>query len=453
MVYAVAILLVSLLTSVGLLAIWAATSRAHWFWRTMLFLAALTPLLLIPAYEPFLAFVIQGAVVAAGIQLVKWRAARKRSEPFFRTRFSLRTILLAMVPVAVLVAVSVQIYEANDFNGIGAVQIGGVAGLASLLGFWMASGRLRLGWRIIIGAALAIGFTLSLQWNEWFVDQMVMFDFESSYAQADWQKIPYWIDRAVALVWLSVVMMSVIFIAIVCQLVDTSGPGRRFKLSLGIGVGLLLLVPSMIAFGLVIKKPPIPQYQLPEPNGYDDFLAATQILPARATVRSGNFDPDIDSLDVVRMAIEEVKPGVDRVRVGLAKSIWKPLDYTTAGNIDTHDSSRKIGAGFIAIGKLAERENDYSTAASEYLTIMQFATRYARGGTIVDFLLGAPWLTMACENLFEIRNSVSAEDQLKLVKHLAGIEMQIEPLEDIVYRDKAWSAHVFGWTVHLQQGV
>ncbi len=97
MVYAVAILLVSSLTSVSLLAIFAATSRLHWFWRTMLFLGALAPLLLIPAYEPFIAFVLQGAMIAVGVQLVNWRAARKRGEPFVKSRFSLRTVLLAMV--------------------------------------------------------------------------------------------------------------------------------------------------------------------------------------------------------------------------------------------------------------------------------------------------------------------------------------------------------------------
>lgn len=50
MAYAVAILLISALTTVGLLALWAATSTAHWFWRTMGFLAAISPVLLIPAY-------------------------------------------------------------------------------------------------------------------------------------------------------------------------------------------------------------------------------------------------------------------------------------------------------------------------------------------------------------------------------------------------------------------
>ena len=146
MVYAVAILLISALTTVGLIATWAATSPGNWFWRTMAFLGAMSPLLLIPAYEPFVAFVIQGAVVAAGAQLARWRQARRSGEAYFESRFSVRTILLAMVPMAVLTAAGVQLIEDKELNWIGSVRIGIAAGVISLLGLWIATGRISLGW-------------------------------------------------------------------------------------------------------------------------------------------------------------------------------------------------------------------------------------------------------------------------------------------------------------------
>jgi hypothetical protein len=73
MVYAVAILLISALTTVSLFAVWAATSPGNWFWRTMALLGAMSPLLLIGAYEPFVAFVIQGAVTTvSNLRLSKY---------------------------------------------------------------------------------------------------------------------------------------------------------------------------------------------------------------------------------------------------------------------------------------------------------------------------------------------------------------------------------------------
>jgi hypothetical protein len=44
MVYAVAIFLTLVLTTVGFIAVWAATSPGNWFWRTMAFLGAMSPL-------------------------------------------------------------------------------------------------------------------------------------------------------------------------------------------------------------------------------------------------------------------------------------------------------------------------------------------------------------------------------------------------------------------------
>jgi len=68
-------------------------------------------------------------------------------------------------------------------------------------------------------------------------------------------------------------------------------------------------------------------------------------------------------------------------------------------------------------------------------------------------LTGTAWLGIACEHLFDIRKSIPADDQLRLVIQLVEIEKKIESLETIIYRDRVWSIHVFGWTGHLQHGL
>jgi hypothetical protein len=453
MVYAVAILLVSSLTSVGLLAIWAAASRSHWFWRTMLLLGALAPLLLIPAYEPFIAFVLQGLVIAACVQLARWRAARKRGEPFFHSRFFLRTVLLAMVPVAVLVAVVVRLLEAKDVEWIPATQIGFVAGLTSLLGHWLARGELRLRWRAIIGAAFAIGFTIILQWNEWFVSQLGSFDFESDYN--NWQLIPFWKNIYVAIFWLIIVVLVALSTALVLWLLTSHNKLQPSNLrafataTLGL-ISCLLLAPCFLAFCLLINKLPIPHHELPVPNGYDDFLTATQIVPMRVIVFSNNFDPDTTSLHVIRKGIEEVQPAIDRYRIGLSKRYWKPQDYNSF-SIESFNGFRNIGRGIRAVGKLAEREKDYSLAAKKYLELILLGHSIHRGGVLIDFLVGMPYTRMGSEALFHIRENVPLEDFAGIVTELAKIEDQIEPFENLNYRDRVHTESAFGWQIHLQQ--
>ncbi len=87
----VVVLLATSFTCVGLLAVWAATSPRHWFVRTFVFLAALSPLLLTPAYEPIVAFAIQGLVVACGVRIrnrCAQDASKKRSRQALKSRSS-----------------------------------------------------------------------------------------------------------------------------------------------------------------------------------------------------------------------------------------------------------------------------------------------------------------------------------------------------------------------------
>jgi hypothetical protein len=88
MAYAVAILLVSALTTVGLLTLWAATSTAHWFWRTMGFLAAISSVLAIPAYDVFLVFAIQTSTRMSkeDFAIVSSMSAKNTRHPFFWRR-------------------------------------------------------------------------------------------------------------------------------------------------------------------------------------------------------------------------------------------------------------------------------------------------------------------------------------------------------------------------------
>ena len=59
------VLLATSFTCVGLLSLWAAGRRGIGSCAAV-FLAVLSPLLLLPAYEPFVAFALQGTVVACG---------------------------------------------------------------------------------------------------------------------------------------------------------------------------------------------------------------------------------------------------------------------------------------------------------------------------------------------------------------------------------------------------
>jgi hypothetical protein len=129
-------LLVTSFTCVGLVALWAATAPRHWFLRTAVVLAVLSPLLAVPAYEPFLVFAIQACVIVAGVKLRPWAqrfalkyvpkvqlkpAERSRPRPL---RFALRMLLYATPAVAVLALLLPLLFpESYDLRPIFAVLI------------------------------------------------------------------------------------------------------------------------------------------------------------------------------------------------------------------------------------------------------------------------------------------------------------------------------------------
>jgi hypothetical protein len=70
-----AVLLVTSFTCVGLVALWAATSPRHWFFRAAALVAAHLPLALVPAYDPLVVFAVQSIIVVAGVLVYRWRQA------------------------------------------------------------------------------------------------------------------------------------------------------------------------------------------------------------------------------------------------------------------------------------------------------------------------------------------------------------------------------------------
>src|SRR5690242_19376387 len=108
-----ALLLVTSFTVAGWLTLWAAFSRIHWFARTLVILTCLAPLLAAAAYEAFVAFALQCALIVLAIQFGRWWTIRKlltATQPINANtenagptswRFSIMTLLQVTVLVAV----------------------------------------------------------------------------------------------------------------------------------------------------------------------------------------------------------------------------------------------------------------------------------------------------------------------------------------------------------------
>jgi hypothetical protein len=65
----------------GIVALWAAASRRHWFVRTAVLVAVITAPLLIPAHEVVIGAAVESLIVILGVKLAgHWRHRRERMD-------------------------------------------------------------------------------------------------------------------------------------------------------------------------------------------------------------------------------------------------------------------------------------------------------------------------------------------------------------------------------------
>src|SRR5882724_7820090 len=114
--HAVCLILVSTAAMEALVAIWAATSRVHWFWRAFVVWVGIAVLLPIRAFQPALVFTITSPLTVAIISAIRLRArpqldqAAGTSQPLPTIfRFAILDLLLAMAIIGLFLTLLINL--------------------------------------------------------------------------------------------------------------------------------------------------------------------------------------------------------------------------------------------------------------------------------------------------------------------------------------------------------
>jgi hypothetical protein len=186
-----------------------------------------------------------------------------------------------------------------------------------------------------------------------------------------------------------------------------------------------------------LLPPPTPLIEpLPHPNGYDDLVAAGQMVSDEL--------PDLKTATVEALAgfVVRNRAALDRARLGLTRQCRVPTEYSL-DYLDRHDdydlsAARRIAGVLGAEGRLAELENHAAEAATNYLTVMKLGVELDRGGVLIDALVA-----IACESLGTklLANEVpklTAEQSHALARNVEDLEATREPMEKIVEHEHAF---------------
>jgi hypothetical protein len=476
------VLLVTSFTSIGLLALWAATSTRHWLLRTAVVLVVLSPLLLIPAYEPWIVFALQACMIVSGVQLWRWRTARRDREdivcengvrPNGPFRFSLRT-LLAIVPlVAVLTAIATRIVanlpEQNG-NAWTTIAVNGIgSGCAVLLGAWIFAGKRRwTGWTVAF--LLCLGLSAVMAWLDCFFWSVTGFPSWPPDPQGfvailgpTFKTHPVWawfvlVPTMVGVTWL---VIYVWFAGLgATSLAGESGITRfrnqarliMARCVFGLMLAILVFPPAFVAWKLLHPQP-LPNITPVQPNGLDDIVAAAQVFE-----KSVILNADSGSIPEEQLATEIAKQAeaYARLRLGLSRecqvSVWPQNGDLMAALDSSMNNTMPIRSAARALmheADLARLQGRYSDASEAAIDNIRLGQAIIQDGLLLDYLVGIAIEGIGDQSLYQTLHHLDADQCREAIAALIDVERRREPLDAVMHRDRVWEEHAYGWYDHF----
>jgi hypothetical protein len=199
-----------------------------------------------------------------------------------------------------------------------------------------------------------------------------------------------------------------------------------------------LAVVALVAGLLLAPRKPPQAPPLPNPNGYDDFLAAAKLsAPTLGDYRT------MEARDL-RVLVLVNAEALRKLREGLNRECRVPA--VDAGNAFPDRSSqlqqfrnltRNLTFALAAEGRLAEMESRTNDAARSYLDLVRFGHEFARGGLVVDTSLGIASEGVGLPSLQGLVRNLPAGECRQLAQALEAIDVRAEPLTEVLLREEA----------------
>ncbi len=450
--------------------------------RSAVVLLVLSPLLLIPAYEPWIIFALQTCVVVTGVQI--WRRStaandhslgelpgnHSKANRGFVPRFSLRTLFAITALVAVLTAIVTRIvtnWPQQSVESWTTIVLNGMCGgCAVLLGAWLlASERKRIAWPAALLACMGLAaimarfdwLVLSVQshqnWPPRTQDFFIGVASEKPLARLWFAVVP----TVTVVTWL---MVSVWLAAISMPAMNDEPTGserqrrapRRIIARCLFGLLLIVLaIPPTLIVSKLLHVPPIPNIVVPQPNGFDDIMAA-----GKAFHKSAILTIEPGATEELATEIAAYDSAYRQLRLGLSREVQAP---TWTGN-DGQITARKLlldqllaaysaAHGLMRKAELAQRQNRFGDAAAIAIETIQLGQAVTRGGVSPDCPIGLTIEGLGDKRLYQASPQLDAYECRETAVALVEIDHGRESSDDARQRGRDWCTLAASWLVRF----
>ena len=207
---------------------------------------------------------------------------------------------------------------------------------------------------------------------------------------------------------------------------------------------LILAAPFLFFLGLLLfwtAQPLPPIASLPNPNGYDDLVKAGKMVTADV----GDYDK-IDEAQLRELVATNAE-ALQLLRAGLSNQCRVPAQQFSQTNMENHLNElagfKKLAQVLAAEGRLAKMEGYPSEAARSYLDVFRFGTESARGGVLIDQMVGVAIEAIGVAHLQKLVDQLDAKSCRETAATLETLDSQGRTWQQVMQQERDWSRRAY----------
>ncbi len=229
-------------------------------------------------------------------------------------------------------------------------------------------------------------------------------------------------------------------LAMVDELPPAPRPWLRPRLAIAGGLALLTLLAAAVwSWG-----ESTPQPKLPDPNGFDNLVAAGSCI--RGDWPSGTKGLEDANRVAMKAFVEANRPVLDLARVGLSRDCLVHFEDSQAGLEEQIEGQRRFKDVWRLLtieGLVAESEGRIGDAGRSYRDILFMGQALTQDGMLTDAKLGWFLQKLAGNRLRRILGQLSKEDLKATILDLEAIDRRRVSAGAVVARWRRWYRGAF----------
>jgi hypothetical protein len=376
----------------------------------------------------------------------------------------METLMLCVVIVAVVTTLAARWPAIRPEEWYQFALNGVHSGVIGLICVWFVYGRTR--WSIRLAAAPLLIFLLPLTlvclyWagniaSYWFrvtgrpIDEYLLMAFRDIWPATMFWMSPIALGMAILCAWLFLMKRAGWFDPF--REPQTTPPipqadrnMRLARLAAFVLFGITAIFP-LILFYKLLTPTPLPAVQLPNPNGYDDFLAAGRMIGPAIRGKVRNWDQLTTSQQSAEL--EEHAAALNRLQQGLQKPCLNPFAFKPWTSEDSLALIRLYSA-LSAQLEFARRTNDLQLELETYKTLLKLSQEESRGTGLEFFqTVFVDYEPDAYSGIWNCASKLSVRECADLTKKLVDLDRNREPWSERMERQRIIEENS-GWERHL----